>query len=171
MTEAEFLAAVNAPGAFQKFTYTKIDTPKRESKGLVTLTRVVVFRGRTGVDYANLAVKAEQVIQPRKWGVRRNRHFVDHTPKSGPRKGIPTVYATVFAVADSFRTAYFIDGEPATRDEYNAHRTASAAKPNELDGSGYMDICLDDLTALPSAARVAAAALAEADGAGAAQAA
>jgi hypothetical protein len=157
MNEAEYIEAVNRPGARQKFRYVKVDSPAREFKGAVTLTREVEFTGRTGVDYARLAVNAEREVQARKWGVRRNRWFVDHTPKSGPNKGVPTVYATVFAVPGTFRTTYFIDGAEATREAYNAFRTASAAKGSELDESGYMDIVLADLTALPSAAKVAAA--------------
>jgi len=159
MTEAEFLEAVNAPGAFQNFTYTVTDTPKRESKGLVTLTRVVTVRGKTAVNYANLARNANREVQARTWGVRRNRYFIDHTPKSGPRKGLSVVYATIIPVEGTFRTTYFIDGEESTRDAYNAHRTASAAKPKPF--GEYLDITLDSLTALPSAARIAAQAQAE----------
>jgi len=160
MKESEYEAAVNAPGAWQKFQYVKIDSPARAFKGQVTLTRVVEFRGRTGVNYANLAVNKEREIQPRKWGVRRDRYFVDHTPKSGPRKGVETVYATVFAVEGSFRTTYFVDGEEATRERYNSFRTASAAAGGPLDESGYMDIALSDLTAIPAESAVAAEAVA-----------
>jgi len=150
MQEAEYRDAVNAPGAYQKFQYIKVDEPARAHKGKVTLTRKVKFRGRTGVDYANLAVNHDKVIQPRKWGVRKDRYFVEHTPKSGPRKGVFTVYATVFAVEGSFRTTYFVDGEEATRAHYDSFRTASAAKGSELDPSGYLDIVLDDLVAIPA---------------------
>lgn len=150
MNEAEYREAVNAPGAWQRFQYVKVDTPARAHKGLVTLTRKVKFRGRTGVSFANLAINKEREIQPRKWGVRRDRYFVDHTPKSGPRKGVETVYATVFAIEGTFRTEYFVDGESATRDFYNSFRTASAANSGPLDESGYMDIVLDDLEAIPA---------------------
>jgi hypothetical protein len=152
MNETEYREAVNAPGAWQKFSYVKVDEPARAHKGKVTLTRVVEFRGRTGVNYANLAINKEREIQDRKWGVRRNRYFVDHTPKSGPRKGVFTTYATVFAIEGTFRTTYFVDGEEATRERYNGFRTASAAAGGPLDESGYMDIVLDDLTAIPAEA-------------------
>jgi hypothetical protein len=150
MKEQEYRDAVNAPGAYQKFQYIKVDEPARAHKGKVTLTRKVKFRGRTGVNYANLAINKEREIQPRKWGVRRDRYFVDHTPKSGARKGVETVYATVFAIEGTFVTEWFVDGEPATRAHYNSFRTASAAKGSELDPSGYMDIVLDDLVAIPA---------------------
>jgi hypothetical protein len=162
MKEAEYTEAVNRPGARQKFRYVKVDSPAAAHKGTVTLTREVEFVGRTGVDYARLAVNAEREIQARKWGVRRNRYFVDHTPKSGPNKGVPTVYATCFAVPGTFRTTYRVNGEIVSREAYNSYRTASAAKGSELDESGYMDIVLADLEALPSAAKVAAAAAAAA---------
>jgi len=150
MNEAEFTAALNAPGAFQRFQYVKVDSPAKAHKGLVTLTRKVTVTGRTGINYYAQAVNAEKTVQPRKWGVRRDRYFIDHTPKSGPNKGVPTVYATIFAVEGSFRTTYFVDGEEATRAHYDSFRTASAAAGSPLVPGGYMDVTLSDLTAIPA---------------------
>lgn len=155
MKEAEFVAALNAPGAFQRFQYVKADSPARAFKGQVTLTREVTVTGRTGLNYYNQAVNAEKTVQPRKWGVRRDRYFVDHTPKSGPNKGQETVYATIFAVEGSFRTRYFVNGEEATREFYDTFRTASAAAGSPLVPGGYMDVTLADLTAIPAEAAAA----------------
>jgi hypothetical protein len=157
-TEKEYKDAVNAPGAWQVFRVDTTDEPAAAWKGKVTLTRSWTFRGRTGVDYAKLAVNAERDIQPRKWGTRRDRWFVDHTPKSGPRKGIASVYATCFVVEDSIRSAgYWVNGEPVSREEYNSYRTASASKPKAFPNGGYMDIELSTITPVAAAAEGTAA--------------
>lgn len=150
MTEQKYRELVSKPGRYQGFERVAVDEPAAKFKGKVTLTRLVKFTGRSGIRYERLAViqQREMAVQPRKWGVRRDRWFVDHTPATGVRKGIPSVYATVFAVAGSFRTRYFVNGEEVARDAYNEYRTASAAKGKPLGPAGYMDIELSLLTPL-----------------------
>lgn len=149
MKEADYKEAVHQPGAYQGFERLAVDAPAAKWKGKVTLTRKVRFTGRTGVRYEKLAAVLDRgtEVQPRKWGVRRDRYFVDHTPK-GQTENV--VYATVIAVPGSFRViGYYVNGEEVTKEIYNSYRTAGAAKGKPLGDANYMDIILSTLTALP----------------------
>ena len=139
---AAWLAAINAPGlSVVDVTWTTEVTPAAAHKRAgVTLSKVTSAKAMVGAEYRALAENNARETGALPWG-----EWVEGLyPYVIEHKG--REYARINTVDGTLRSAYFVNGLPATRDEFASYLTEGArAKMGQRPVGGTLTIKIENL--------------------------
>ena len=145
MERNEFLELVSGrKGQFMALEWTstvkpaaRYAKPGEDHADLVKVSHAVT---RTGIDFAAMSVNADREVGSLPWGTWNTAPWIiEHHGK---------LYARIYALEGSVRTAYFVNGAEVDRETFAAYLTPSARKAM-LEGKhglgGIMTVTLANL--------------------------
>ena len=135
MDSQEFIAGVNAPGAYCAVEWRSPVRPAAAHRGrdLVKISTAVV---RTGVAYANLGENADRETGSLPWGEwERFPYVVVHRGSA---------YGRLYVKDGTIQTRYLVDGQEVTREEFLSLLTPSQRESRRPVG-GTITVRLDRL--------------------------
>jgi hypothetical protein len=129
-----FLSMLNAPGAFQRFTWRTAVKPAAAHRG-VTLEKVTTATARTQAEYKNFAENRDRetgALPFGKWLVYPT--VIAHKDR---------YYGRLYVLDGSIRTVYYVDGAEVDRDTFLSYLTPSQRKPSRPT-AGCITVALDN---------------------------